>query len=99
VPGFQAGDYPPHRQPRWRDATIKGRTEELLPIVQKITRHLQKEHKLVTKGYYLGIGMAMGIAIGAAADSTGMGLPIGIAVGLAIGRTLDDKANKEGRVI
>ena len=68
-----------------------------------ITKHLQKEHKLVTEGHYLGIGMMIGAGIGTilgnVLDNTGIGTPLGIAIGLAVGSYLDKKAKKEGRVI
>lgn len=68
-----------------------------------IIKHLQKQHKLVSEGYYIGIGTAIGtgigVAIGAATDNVGVGTPIGMAIGLAIGSYLDRKAKKEGRVI
>lgn len=71
--------------------------------IKNITRHLQKEHKLVTEGQYAGIGMAIGIAIGAgigaATDNTGPGTPIGMAFGYAIGYFLEKKARKEGQMI
>ena len=68
-----------------------------------ITKHLQKEHKLVAEGHYIGIwmaiGTAIGIAIGAALGNPGVGPAIGIALGVAVGTYLDKKAKKEGRVI
>ena len=74
-----------------------------LKMINNITKHLQKKHKLVTKGYYIGIAMAIGFgistAIGAALDKAGIGPAVGIVLGLAIGGYLDKKAEKEGRVI
>ncbi len=71
--------------------------------INNIIKHLQKHHKLVTEGYYMGIGIAIGTgiatAIGAALGNPGAGMGIGVAIGLAIGRYLDKKAKKEGRVI
>jgi hypothetical protein len=71
--------------------------------LNNIIKHLQKEHKLVTEGHYMGIGMAIGTgigtAIGAGTDNVGTGLPIGTALGIALGSYLDKKAKKEGRVI
>jgi len=71
--------------------------------INTITKHLQKQHKLVTEGYYTGIGSAIGtgigVAIGAALGNPGIGAPIGIGIGLAIGRYLDNKAKKESRII
>jgi hypothetical protein len=66
-----------------------------------ITKHLQKQHKLVTEGQYIGIGMAIGAGIGAALSAVleGGGLPIGIGIGAALGFYLDAKAKREGRVI
>ena len=71
--------------------------------IDKITKHLQKVHKLVTKGYYVGIWMAIGtgigVALGAALGNPGIGPALGIGIGLAIGTYLDRKAKKEGRVL
>jgi len=71
--------------------------------LNNIIKHLKKEHKLVTEGYYKGICMAIGpgigVAIGAALGNPGAATGIGIGIGLAIGSYLDKKAQKEGRVI
>ena len=71
--------------------------------LNSIIKHLQKEHKLVTEGHYMGIGMAIGTgigtAIGAGTDNTVIGTTFGMAIGTAIGNYLDKKAKKEGRVI
>jgi hypothetical protein len=68
-----------------------------------ITKHLQKEHKLVSKGYYVGIWIVIGIAIasgiGTALKNPAIGSGAGIAIGLAIGTYLDRKAEREGRVL
>ena len=74
-----------------------------LKMIDTIIKHLKKEHKLVTEGYYKNIGMAVGggigAVLGAVLDNAGIGAPSGIAIGLAIGSYLDKKAQKEGRVI
>ena len=71
--------------------------------ISDMVKHLQKQHKLVTEGYYMGIGIAIGMAvsagIGTALGNPGAGTGIGIALGLVIGKYLDNKAKKEGRVI
>ena len=71
--------------------------------IKNITKHLQKQHKLITEGYYLGIwmaiGMGIGVAIGAALGNPGIGPAIGVALGVAVGAYLDKKAKKEGKVI
>ena len=71
--------------------------------ISNIVKHLQKTHKLVSAGHYMGIGLAIGVgigtAIGAALGNPGIGPAIGTAIGLAIGSYLDKKAKKEGRVI
>ena len=75
--------------------------------INKVVEHLKKEHKLVDKGYYLGIGVSIGLAIGggigaalgAALDNPGIGTGIGIAIGAGIGAYLDRRARNEGRVI
>ncbi len=71
--------------------------------ISKITKHLQKHHKLVTGGQYLGIGMVIGagigIALGASLENSGVGVALGITIGVAVGSALDAKAKKQGRVI
>jgi len=71
--------------------------------IGKITKHLQKRHKLVTPGQYMGmwiaISMGIGAGIGAALGNPSIGPGIGIAIGVAIGSYLDKKAKKEGKVI
>lgn len=72
-------------------------------MIGVITKHLQKQHKLVNKGQYMGIGLAIGVgigtALGAALDNTGIGPGVGIALGVLFGIAMDKKAEKEGRVI
>lgn len=72
-------------------------------LIDTITKHLKKKHKLVTEGYYKGIGMliggGIGTVLGAVLDNAGIGAPSGLGIGLAIGSYLDKKAQKEGRVI
>ena len=81
----------------------KERRRSHIKKIDNIVKHLKKEHKLITEGYYRGMGMIMGPAIGtgigAASDNTGAGIAIGVAMGLVIGNYLDKKAEKEGRVI
>jgi thiol-disulfide isomerase/thioredoxin len=81
----------------------KERRRSHIKKIDNIVKHLKKEHKLITEGYYRGMGMIMGPAIGtgigAASDNTGMGIAIGVAIGIVIGNYLDKKAEKEGRVI
>jgi len=71
--------------------------------INNIIKHLQKQHKLVTKGQYMGIGVAIGagvgVALGAALDNPGIGPALGTALGVAIGIAMDAKAKKEDRVI
>ena len=72
-------------------------------MIKSIIKHLQKQHKLVTEGQYMGIGVVIGVgigaALGAALDSPGAGTGIGTVIGILIGNYLDKKAKKEGRVI
>jgi len=75
----------------------------------RILRLLEKKAKLVPKGYYrnmhMAIGMTaygipMGVAFGIALDNMaflGIGLPIGLAIGISIGSGMDKKAADEGR--
>jgi hypothetical protein len=81
----------------------KERQKSYLKSIDKIANHLQKQHKLVNEGYYIGIGMAIGsgigVALGAVLEQIGGGIPIGVGIGLAIGAALDAKAKKEGRIL
>jgi len=81
----------------------KERRKSYFKTIDTIIKHLRKQHKLITEGYYIGIGLAIGIgigaALGAALGNPGVGPAIGTALGLAIGSYLDKKAKKEGRVI
>lgn len=81
----------------------KDKRKAHLKTINRMIGHLRKQHKLVTNGYYMGIGMVfgsgIGVALGAAMDSVGSGIPIGVGIGVAIGAALDAKAKKEGRVI
>jgi len=71
--------------------------------LNKVIGHLQRQHKLVTEGYYaalcMALGSGLGVAIGAAMDNIGAGMAIGIGFGIAIGALLDAKAKKEGRIL
>lgn len=74
----------------------------------KIRTLVEKELKIVPKGHYLSIGIALGVAIGMmigtviglSLDNIALmatGIPIGIGIGLAIGANMDKKAFEEGR--
>ncbi len=84
-------------------AQNKEAQKRYLKTIGNITKHLQKQHKLVTKGQYIGTGMAIGagtgVALGAAMGNAGIGPALGMAIGLAIGSYLDKKAQKEDRII
>jgi len=86
-----------------RQLPSKESRKQYFKSINSIIGHLQRQHKLVTEGYYTGICMAMGsgigVAIGAATDNVGSGIPIGVAIGVAIGAALDAKARKEGRIL
>ena len=74
-----------------------------LKKINSIVAHLQKHHKLVTEGYYLGmwigIGIALGLPLGIPFGNIALGMPIGMCIGVAIGASQDAKAKKEGRVL
>ncbi|GAG07337.1 unnamed protein product, partial [marine sediment metagenome] len=74
----------------------KERRKSYFKTIDTIIKHLRKQHKLITEGYYIGIGLAIGIGIGAALGNPGIGPAIGTALGLAIGSYLDKKAKQEG---
>jgi len=81
----------------------KGRRRSYFKSVNLIVGHLQRQHKVVNEGYYMGICMAIGagigVALGVAMDHIGSGIPIGVGIGVAIGAALDAKAKKDGRVL
>ncbi|MFC1908349.1 hypothetical protein ACFLXD_00515 [Chloroflexota bacterium] len=81
----------------------KDKRKAHLKTINRMISHLRKQHKLVTNGYYMGIGIAIGsaigIALGTAIDGVGSGIPIGVGIGVGIGAALDAKAKKEDRVI
>ena len=81
----------------------KENRKSYLKTINNLVKHLQKQHKLVTEGQYIGIGLAIGAgvgaALGAALGNSGIGPAIGVAIGLAIGKYLDNKAKKEDRII
>lgn len=92
---------------------FRGPAKGLKKVLRKekdgIMKLLEKELKLVPKGYYRNMWMALGmsafgvsfgVAFGAAMDNMGLlglGIPIGMSIGLAIGAGLDQKAAQEGR--
>jgi hypothetical protein len=72
--------------------------------VNAVTSHLQKEHKLITEGYYMttymSIGMSIGLIFGLLLfDNVGLGLPFGLSIGIAIGVSMDADAKKKGMTI
>lgn len=87
----------------------KGLKSSLKKARGRILKLLEKEVKLVPKGYYQNLyiaigmtafGMPLGVAFGVALNNMaflGIGLPIGLAIGLAIGKEKDKKAEAEGR--
>ena len=74
-----------------------------------ITALLEKELKIIPKGYYrtrwmaigmVAFGLPMGVAFGAALGNMAflaIGMPVGLAIGLAMGSGMDAKAAEEGR--
>lgn len=71
--------------------------------LESISSHLLKEHKLVSKDYYLSIYMSLGLSIGLIFgllfDNLSLGLPIGLGIGVAIGAGLDADVKKKGKII
>jgi len=81
----------------------KTRKKQYSKTIDNIVKHLQKEHKLVKKGYYsgmwIGIGLAIGGGIGTALGNPGIGPGIGLALGVAVGSYLEKRARDEDRII
>lgn len=104
-------DYINHqlRELNAKDTTDPKLYRTVLSTHNTILKYLEKQHKLVPKGYYqqlwLAVGMTafgipMGVAFGMALGNLaflGIGLPIGMVIGMAVGSGMDQKAAKEGR--
>jgi tetrahydromethanopterin S-methyltransferase subunit B len=81
--------------------------DDIIQLNQKsenISSHLQKEHKMVTSGYYLSIymttGMSFGVVLGLILfDNIALWLPIGFGIGIAMGAAMDADAQKKGMVL
>lgn len=71
--------------------------------LKQFTLFLKEKLSLVSKGYYLAIGMSLGmcfgVAFGAAFDNVSSGLVVGMLIGMAFGATKDSKSKKEGKVL
>ncbi len=72
--------------------------------IQEIITHLNKKHKLLQEGYYIGLYMGIGLCFGVSlglvfGNHISIGMPIGLCLGLAIGARLDENARKKGQVI
>ncbi len=75
----------------------------------KISRLIEKRHKIVPKNYYRNIwlvlgmtafGLPIGVTFGILMHNMGLlaiGLPIGMGIGIAAGSGMDKKAREEGR--
>ena len=91
--------------------TEKEWSKQLYKSQHKIMRKIEKDLKIVTKGYYTNMWMALGMSVfglpmglvfAFSLDNMaylGIGLPIGMALGTAIGSGMDKKAKEEGRQI
>lgn len=71
-----------------------------------MNRYLLKELSLVTEGYYTSMGLALGMSFGVAFGSAfgqssgiAIGISVGMVLGLSIGKSMDNKAEKENRVL
>ncbi|WP_342431675.1 hypothetical protein [Neobacillus sp. FSL H8-0543] len=72
--------------------------------VNEIISHFQKEHKLISDGYYLSIYISIGTSLGLVygllfSDNLSLGLSFGLGIGVAIGASLDADAKKKGLMI
>lgn len=90
-------------QLRNKKLTLK-ETNNYKQKLKSISTHLQKQHKLLPQGHYLGIYMSLGVSIGVVFgltifDNIALGIPIGIGMGIAIGTGLDADAKKKGQTL
>jgi hypothetical protein len=82
----------------------KTEMKEYFRKINNTVAHLQKQHKLVSEGYYMGICMALGVSFGLLFGTvlysvSAIGVSIGMCFGLAIGNGLDADAKKKGKTI
>lgn len=87
-----------------KDEPTKDDFKEHYTMKEKITSHIQKQHKLIPDGYYMGIYMSLGISIGLlfgllVFENIAIGLPFGMVIGMVIGMGLDKDAKKKGKTI
>ena len=68
-----------------------------------IINHMIKEHKLITKEYFVGtympIGLSLGVTFGIIFDNISMGISLGFSFGAVLGIIMDADAKKKGRTI
>jgi hypothetical protein len=71
--------------------------------INRIVRHLRKQHKLIPAGTYTAVGnvtgVAVGVAVGFATGNIGAGIGIGAGLGVGLGSALEAKAKKDGKII
>tara|TARA_Y100001949_G_scaffold148932_1_gene133404 strand:- start:643 stop:1104 length:462 start_codon:yes stop_codon:yes gene_type:complete len=90
------------------DGSEKALTRKIRHSIRAILKQVEKSVKIVPKGYYrnlyLAIGMSFGVPLGVVFSSAldnmafvGIGIPIGMTIGIVIGSQMDEKARKEGR--
>lgn len=82
----------------------KNSVKQYRQMIANITSHLQKNHQLVTQGYYLGIYISLSLSVGlifgmVIFDNLAIGMSIGMLIGVVIGNSLDENAKKKGLMI
>ncbi|MFP2996964.1 hypothetical protein ABN763_13690 [Spongiivirga sp. MCCC 1A20706] len=94
-------DFSPHKKSTARHFSIQ---------LSNFKTFLKSELSLITKGYYVGIGLAIGMSLGMSIGIGFMsligislsmigGMIVGMIIGMAIGQTMDKKAEDENRVL
>ncbi len=91
------------------DGDVKPLLKQYWRSQNKVVRQIERDLKLVPKGYYRNLWMILGLSVfgipfGVAFATAlgniafiGIGLPIGMPIGLAVGTAMDQKAEQEGR--
>lgn len=68
-----------------------------------VTNHLEKEHKLIREGHYIGmympLGVCFGVTFGIIFNNISIGISFGMLFGVAIGSLMDADAKKKGKII
>jgi tetrahydromethanopterin S-methyltransferase subunit G len=88
------------------DVNFKDSPQKIYHKKQLFKKFLVNKLSLVTSGYYTSLGIALGLCFGIPFGAmiekfigASIGMTIGMLIGIVIGKSLDSKAELEGRVL